>query len=289
MSVWVHRIYLATFVVIVLFTTFYLSIEGWAYYNTQLTERFYHDDHATLKPSGAWGHGLGIIGTLLILIGVFSYIARKRYRVFHRWGRLKYWLEFHIFLCSLGPIMVLFHTAFKFGGLVSISFWSMVAVVASGVIGRFIYIQIPRTIEGRELNLSEIQQMKVDLEDLLRTRYQVPDLIYANIEGALEAPRHAKEGNLIGNIINKHRKDWAAVRQVRKILSAQNFQRKDIKSIIRVLKNEIALDNKISRLQTMQELFRYWHVAHLPFALIMLIIMVIHVGVTLAFGYRWIF
>jgi hypothetical protein len=289
MSVWVHRIYLATFVVIVLFTTFYLSIEGWAYYNTQLTERFYHNDHATLKPSGAWGHGLGIIGTLLILIGVFSYIARKRYRVFHRWGRLKYWLEFHIFLCSLGPIMVLFHTAFKFGGLVSISFWSMVAVVASGVIGRFIYIQIPRTIEGRELNLSEIQQMKVDLEELLRNRYQVPDEIYANIEAALEAPRHTKEGNLIGNIISKHRNDWAAVGQVRKILRAQNFERKDIKNIIGVLKNEIALDNKISRLQTMQELFRYWHVAHLPFALIMLVIMVIHVGVTLAFGYRWIF
>jgi hypothetical protein len=289
MSVWVHRIYLATFVVIVLFTTFYLSIEGWTYYNTQLTERFYHDDHATLKPSGAWGHGLGIIGTLLILIGVFSYIARKRYRVFHRWGRLKYWLEFHIFLCSLGPIMVLFHTAFKFGGLVSISFWSMVAVVASGVIGRFIYIQIPRTIEGRELNLSEIQQMKVDLEELLRNRYQVPDEIYANIEAALEAPRHTKEGNLIGNIISKHRNDWVAVGQVRKILRAQNFERKDIKNIIGVLKNEIALDNKISRLQTMQELFRYWHVAHLPFALIMLVIMVIHVGVTLAFGYRWIF
>ena len=46
---------------------------------------------------------------------------------------------------------------------------------------------------------------------------------------------------------------------------------------------------KIERLMLMQRLFRYWHIAHLPFALIMLIIMVIHVGVTLAFGYKWIF
>lgn len=289
MTVWVHRIYLATFVVIVLFTTFYLAFEGWGYYNTQLTERFYHDDHTNLKPSGAMGHGLGIVGTLLILIGVFTYIARKRYKVFHRWGRLKYWLEFHIFLCSLGPIMVLFHTAFKFGGLVSISFWSMVAVVASGVIGRFIYIQIPRTIEGRELNLSEIQQMKVDFEELLREKYQVQDEAYAKIVQTLEAPRHLKKGNLLGNIIKKHQSDWKAIREVRKILSAQGFRSSDKKQVVRVLKNEIALDNKISRLQTMQELFRYWHVAHLPFAIIMLVIMVIHVGVTLAFGYRWIF
>ncbi|MBK7174902.1 MAG: hypothetical protein IPH84_17120 [Bacteroidales bacterium] len=27
----------------------------------------------------------------------------------------------------------------------------------------------------------------------------------------------------------------------------------------------------------MQNLFKYWHVAHLPFALVMLVIMVIHV------------
>jgi hypothetical protein len=39
----------------------------------------------------------------------------------------------------------------------------------------------------------------------------------------------------------------------------------------------------------MQNLFKYWHVAHLPFALIMLVIMIIHVAVTVTFGFRWIF
>lgn len=289
MTVWVHRIYLATFVVIVLFTTFYLAVEGWSYYNTGLTERFYHSDHTTLKPSGVMGHGLGIVGTLLILIGVFTYIARKRYKVFHRWGRLKYWLEFHIFLCSLGPIMVLFHTAFKFGGLVSISFWSMVAVVLSGVIGRFIYIQIPRTLEGRELSLTEVQQLKLDLEGVLRNRYNLSEEVYGRVELALERPVYQTSGNLLVNILAKHRSDWQVVRRVRHILGQAGLSGKDNRNIVRVLKSEIALDNRISRLQTMQQLFRYWHVAHLPFAIIMLVIMVIHVGVTLAFGYRWIF
>lgn len=289
MTVWVHRIYLATFVVIVVFTTFYLAVEGWSYYNTGLTERFYHSDHTVLKPSGVLGHGLGIAGTLLMLIGVFTYIARKRYKVFHRWGRLKYWLEFHIFLCSLGPIMVLFHTAFKFGGLVSISFWSMVAVVLSGVIGRFIYIQIPRTLEGRELSLTEVQQLKLDLEGVLRNRYNLSEEVYGRVELALERPVYQTSGNLLVNILAKHRSDWQVVRQVRRILGQAGLSGKDNRNIVRVLKSEIALDNRISRLQTMQQLFRYWHVAHLPFAIIMLVIMVVHVGVTLAFGYKWIF
>jgi hypothetical protein len=38
----------------------------------------------------------------------------------------------------------------------------------------------------------------------------------------------------------------------------------------------------------MKRIFRYWHVIHLPFALIMLIIMAIHVGVVIYFGYLWI-
>ena len=56
-----------------------------------------------------------------------------------------------------------------------------------------------------------------------------------------------------------------------------------------MVKDEFALSHRIGRLQTMQQLFKYWHVAHLPFALIMLIVLIIHVAVTLAFGYRWIF
>lgn len=160
MSPLAHRIYVSTLVTIVLFVTLFLVVTGLSYYGTSLEERFYHPEHQFYKPSGVFGHGLGIIGTLLIIIGVFSYIARKRYKFLANFGRLKYWLEFHIFLCSLGPILILFHTAFKFGGIVAISFWSMVAVVLSGVIGRFIYIQIPRSIEGRELSLDEVKEMK---------------------------------------------------------------------------------------------------------------------------------
>jgi hypothetical protein len=39
----------------------------------------------------------------------------------------------------------------------------------------------------------------------------------------------------------------------------------------------------------MQDYLRYWHVAHLPFALVMLFIMIIHVVVAVLFGYKWIF
>ncbi len=211
-----HKIFVSVLAGIVILTTAGLIYSGFSYYNTSIEERFFHQDHELLKPSGIWGHGMGILGTLFIITGVLSYMIRKRNRSLSRLGLLKHWLEFHIFLCTLGPILVLFHTSFKFGGLVAISFWSMVAVWVSGIIGRFIYIRIPRTIEGRELSIQEFREMNPG-------------------------------------------------------------------------KDENALQKKIDRLVTLQNLFRYWHVAHLPFAMIMLIIMAIHVTVTIIFGYRWIF
>ena len=57
----------------------------------------------------------------------------------------------------------------------------------------------------------------------------------------------------------------------------------------RLVNDDIILNRKIERLDIMQNMFKYWHVAHLPFALVMLIIMIIHVGITIIFGYRWIF
>jgi hypothetical protein len=76
---------------------------------------------------------------------------------------------------------------------------------------------------------------------------------------------------------------------LKKVLGRKDLPKKDRNAILQMVRKEIVLSNKIGRLQMMQKLFKYWHVAHMPFALIMLIIVVIHVAVTLAFGYKWIF
>ncbi|MBK9734503.1 MAG: hypothetical protein IPO92_05845 [Saprospiraceae bacterium] len=286
MSPRAHKIYLATLTLIVVITTLYLLYTGSTYYITDMEERFYHPDHARLKPSGLYGHGLGIIGTLLILIGVFGYMARKRYRIFSRIGILKHWLEFHIFLCTLGPILVLFHTSFKFGGIVSISFWSMVAVVASGVIGRFIYLQIPRTIQGQELSLSEINDMKSGLNISIEETLGNKNVDLASLIQSVKNPEdQMKKKGIVAQYIDEFKKKKA----LKSVLKAHNISNSEISQLVSLVSHEMALTRKIQRLVTMQKLFRYWHIAHLPFALIMLIIMVIHVAVTLAFGYVWVF
>ncbi|MBK9270344.1 MAG: hypothetical protein IPM48_02010 [Saprospiraceae bacterium] len=284
-----HKIYINTLISITLAVTLYLIYDGYSYYFTPLEERFYHDKHDHLKPSGLAGHGYGIVGTILILIGVFGYMIRKRSKRLARVGVLKYWLEFHIFLCVLGPILILFHTAFKFGGIVSISFWSMVAVVLSGVIGRFIYKQIPRTIQGRELNIQEIQNIKSQIQEKLQSQIVLEEnkSKLLNIIEGNNSPSEKKQ--TIGGFFRRFWADQKRINRIRTGLSELGIASKDRKNIIQLSRREYTIQRRIEYLSLMQRLFRYWHVAHLPFAIIMLLIMVVHVIVAVTFGYTWIF
>ena len=286
-----HVLYVGTFFVVGILVTALLIINGYTYYSTPLEERFFHAQNMLLKPSGDIGHGLGIIGTLMMIVGESTYMIRKRYRKLFNLGYLKHWLEFHIFLCSVGPVLVLFHTAFKFGGIVSVSFWSMVAVVASGVIGRFIYIQIPRSIEGQELTVKELGAMSDDLTFRLKKEYSINGSIALKLEKAFASDRYKELSiwSALVVVIKEYFGMYKVLREVRKDLKVLNISHLKEKQIIEITKSKLNLMRRIGMMRTMQKLFRYWHIAHLPFAIIMFVIMIIHVGVTIAFGYKWIF
>lgn len=284
-----HRIVIFFLVILVFGTLLFLAYQGQSFYRTPVEERFFHPGYAVLKPSGVMGHGLGIAGSFFMLMGVGVYLWRKYSRRLGRLGKLSRWLEFHIFLCTLGPMLILFHTTFKFDGLVAISFWSMVAVFVSGIIGRFIYIQIPRTIEGRELSLSEIRDIKASFSEELRKIGHLSPENLQLVMNTAEKNTTPKIGNPVFQVFRNWASDRQTTREIKQILKKDEVLRKEIRLIVKLVKNDLSLNRRIERLQTMQKVFRYWHVAHMPFAIVMLVIMVIHVAVTMLFGYRWIF
>jgi hypothetical protein len=102
---------------------------------------------------GLFGHLLGILGFLLMLMTEVLYSLRKRSRS-ARWGPMAIWLQFHIFTGLVGPYMVLLHTSWKFNGLAGATTLLTVIIVVSGFIGRYIYTRIPRTPDGMEMDAS---------------------------------------------------------------------------------------------------------------------------------------
>ncbi len=120
-----------------------------------------------IPPAGAFfGHLLGVLGFILILLTETLYSIRKRSHT-ARWGSMASWLQFHIFTGLVGPYLVLLHTSWKFNGLAGATTLLTIIIVISGFIGRYIYTQIPRTLDGVEI---ETPSTKFQAATLARAR-----------------------------------------------------------------------------------------------------------------------
>lgn len=97
-----------------------------------------------------FGHTIGIVGFILMLMTETLYSIRKRSRR-AALGRMSAWLKFHIYMGLVGPFMVLLHTSWKFNGLAGATTLLTVIIVLSGFIGRYIFTRIPRTLDGLEI------------------------------------------------------------------------------------------------------------------------------------------
>ncbi len=287
----IHKIYITSFFVIGILSAVLISVDGFSYYSTTTAERPFHSQHNDLKPSGFYGHGYGIIGSLMMISGVAIYMVRKRIRKFHTLGYLRHWLEFHIFLCTTGPLLILYHTSFKFGGIVAVSFWSMTAVVLSGFIGRFLYVQIPRTIRGQEIDIKQLEEENEILSANIKMDYSPDNSFLMKISEFSSVQKYRTASPLMGILIILQ--DIIRLRRftsgLKKDLSSGNIPPVRKKELLLKVKQQIILRRRIGLLHSMQRLFRYWHILHLPFAIVMFVIMFIHIAVTIIFGYRWIF
>jgi hypothetical protein len=131
--------------------------------------------------------------------------------------------------------------------------------------------------------------MKDDLTGTLRSTYGLDEKSYLEIAESVEKKTESSSRHILVSIIGNYKDDRKSIQSVRIALRRNNLRGKDYRKIVSLVKTDIKLSRRIEHLDSMKNLFKYWHVAHLPFALVMLLIMVIHVGVTILFGYRWIF
>ena len=256
--------------------------QGWDFYLTSLADRAHHPEFRLFRPAGTVGHGLGILGSAMVLL-LLIYSLRKRIKFMQRWGDLRIWLRYHIFLGVAGPILITLHTAGKIGGLVAISYWSMVAVALSGVVGRYLYQQIPRNMLGESMSSNEIEDNNEEIMVELSSAHGLDDQALGQLEDlALNAlqNRGAFKALLILPWVNirlaSHLQKW-------KLGTGLELPPAAITSA----RLWVLQARRLQLFHTIRDLFHYWHVFHKPFAIIMIVVMLIHVAVALALGYTW--
>jgi hypothetical protein len=262
-----------------------ILVLGFDYYRTPLLERGHHPGYWTWKPSGTVGHKLGLFGASMMVL-MLLYSVRKRAGALRRAGPLSRWLDAHIFLGIIGPLLVILHTSFKVQGLVALSFWSMIVVASSGVLGRYLYLQIPRTQAGEALALEDLERQDRELSERLRARFSLDAAQLEELDAAT-VTASGRVGLLRGllRIVGDDLRLRARLREFSR--GCPSVPRPLLGEFARTLRQKALARRRILLWGRLHELFHYWHVLHKPFALVMYLFMIVHVAVAVVTGYGW--
>jgi hypothetical protein len=274
-----------------------LLIYGWNYYTLSLAQRPYSPKHEYLKPSGIIGLQLGIWGMVLFVL-VYLYPLRKYWPAFGRVGKTSNWFDYHVFLGITAPVVVTFHAAFKHQGFAGWAYWTMIALVGSGLIGRYFYAQIPRNISAVEMTLQEMQDQKASWLGELKLQKIFP---VSEIEALFKLPDSAtiQSMSAINAImrmmildISRPFRRWTLKRRGLKAAGHSVFgggvlpaSYLDLEKVIRLASRQAALSKRILFLTKTQSLFHGWHVIHRPFSISVAIFAIIHISVVIWLGY----
>jgi hypothetical protein len=216
------------------------------------------------RPSSLIGHGIGILGFLLMLATETLYSLRKRSRRLVRWGRMQSWLSVHIFTGIVGPYMVFLHTGWRFAGLAGVTMLLTAVVVASGFVGRYIYTAVPRTLDGALVEVSElevaIQRADSRLQSWLRSRSARLRLLAIQMGDAPSAQAEGMKG-ILGRLLQ----DWAYRRRWRRAVRGLDAEtRRQSAALKRLLDRRRRLQRQIRSQETARRMMAVWHALHVP-------------------------
>lgn len=278
-------------VLAVVLALLWVTVSYWGYYGAAQADRVRHPLHIWLKPSGYLGQSAGILAVSIFFF-LWLYPLRKKVRWLAWTGTMAKWLDVHIATALTLPILTAVHASWRFDGVIGLGYWSMIVVCASGVIGRYLYVQIPRSATGLELTADEIAAERRQLLDELAQGTGLP---VPQVEALLRSDPTPCEG--LGVLATGRRmlKDevirWRAARAMRRLcLSRQvghRLDRRALRRVARLARQEMALTQQVRLLAATHRVFRLWHIAHRPFALVALVAVVVHVGVVVAMGMTW--
>jgi hypothetical protein len=242
-------------------------------------------------PGSDLGYYLGLAGGCMML-SLLLYPLRKHWSRMHHVGSLRAWFIVHMAFGIAGPVLVLFHSTFHLRSFnAAVAFWLMVLVLASGIVGRFLYVHIYRGLGGRHMTLYELEGY---LESRADKTVHALDLA-PHARDLLEDFRRqafSKDSSALRQFQRFIVVSWRRARvvelaqtQVRRILRIhaknQNWTRakyvSELEGIYSLIEEYARAVDVTSRMAFWERLLAWWQVAHVPVVYILALSAIAHV------------
>lgn len=266
-----------------------LTAWAWRYYTEPLGAKLRDPLHALLKPSGPVGLGLGIAG-LALFVFMWLYPFRKSAKWLAWTGPVGGWMRVHIVAGLAIPVIVAVHAGWQFTGLIGLGYLSMFVVSLSGIVGRYLYVRIPRSRNGLELSMEEVSGER---RALITHIAAATGLVPADIERRLAVDVRPYDGlgplRTLGRMISDDVTRSRTLRELERELArpragAATLSRGQLRETMKLARRELTLAQQVRMLDATRKVFGYWHVAHRPFAITALLAVLIHVIVAIVIG-----
>ncbi len=274
-----------------------LAFYGASYYMLPMEERPFSDKHDLLKPSGTIGLKLGILGTVLFII-IFLYAVRKVVPWLGSIGIARHWMDFHVIAGISAPIVIAFHASFKFRGIAGVAFWIMLAVAFSGIVGRYLYSQIPRSLSAAELSMNELESSENELTEALSAQS-----IYSadQLKRILEVPsaEHIRRigpllaiGEMISldlrlpfQVASLRRASSTLAGNLRSVGGLLSSVSPEVERVVRLVRKKASISRRVVFLDQTHRVFHLWHVIHRPFSYAFAVLAIFHIVVVMGLGF----
>lgn len=265
---------------------------GLPYYLMPQGERLRSLLHPWFKPSGYVGQTAGLL-TFTGFLFMWLYPLRKKLRGPAWLGAVPKWLNVHIAVGLLLPLLGAIHASWRFNGVIGMGYLAMLIVCLSGVGGRYIYMRIPRGRQGLELDMGEVAAQQRVLLGQLAESTGISVLELQEILSV--APMSGARNGVLATIAQMVRDDVARARAVRRLRKRWEDRGQDrapidhrsLREVTGLARRQMSLAQQVRLLDATHRIFRYWHAAHRPVAITAVIAVSIHVIVVVAVGATW--
>jgi hypothetical protein len=269
----------------------FATVVGLRYYRLSLAERLTSPLHPWFGPSGIVGQSAGFV-TLALFLFLWLYPIRKRLRFLAWTGSLGRWLDVHVVVGLLVPAFGAVHAAWRFEGLIGLGYASMLVVAISGVIGRYLYMRIPRARDGLALTREEAAAERRRLLGEIVAATPLPADVLLRLLAPAAGP--APGDRILRTVARMAADDFhrrLAIHRLRKAWKAARGAPPDrtiLRRVSQLARREMALSQQIRMLDQTNRVFGFWHAAHRPFAATAFLAVAVHVIVVVALGATWI-
>ncbi|MBX3462249.1 MAG: NAD(P)-binding domain-containing protein [Planctomycetes bacterium] len=247
------------------------------YYGLSTAARAADPKHALLRPDRGLGLWFGLLAAAAIAANL-AYLLRRQQWLGVRFGSLAAWMTAHVGTGFAAVLLALLHAAMAPRQTAAgWAFWSLLVLLLTGAVGRWFYAWLPRSTNGRELQLDALRRQLAAADGVAaggafgRTAQQEVDALLERRQWRASWP-----GRVLA-LVGLQWDLWRTLRRLRRQGAAAGVAPDALADLVARVRTAHGAAVALAHFEDLRALLGAWRWLHRWLALFLVLILLVHV------------